>query len=400
MVRSNMKRKGRAGMPKAMLAILVLGLVPLFFSGRAAEAAGAAFPLQVTVGQSLVLEMPREVTTVSIADPRIADAAVGSQKTVVVNGKAVGTTSLVVWEEGGTYTLYQVVCGDAGVRNQVLLRCKVAEIDNSKLDQLGTDWTAFVNSVQHLDGSIAGGLFMGKIAAPTAVVGPSGATDGFLKYTKSNGDVQFATIFQAMEQNGIAKTLANPNLVALSGDSASFLSGGEIPVPIAQSSGGVGVNGAFAGAITIEWKQFGVRLLFIPTVLDSQRIRLYVEPEVSALDYNHSVILSGTVVPGVTTRRVTTTVEMKSGEVLIIGGVKSNEDVKTVRKFPILGDIPIINLFFKHTSHTIESRDLVMAVSPEILGALGKTWPSPMPGEANYVPTPIPQGNPAPKGGK
>jgi pilus assembly protein CpaC len=381
-------------MPTAMIAILVLGLVPLFFSGRVAEAAGAAFPLQVIVGQSLVLEMPKEVTTVSIADPKIADAAVGSPKTVVVNGKTSGTTSLVVWEEGGSYTLYQVVCGDAGIRNQVLLHCKVAELDNNKLNQLGTDWTAFVNSVQHLDGSIAGGLFMGKIASPSVTPGPGPNTDGFLKYNKTNGDVQFATIFQAMEQKGIARTLANPNLVALSGDSAVFLSGGEIPIPIAQSATDNNV------ALTIEWKTFGVRLLFLPTVLDSNRIRLYVEPEVSALDYTHAVVLSGTVIPGVTTRRVKTTVEMKTGEVLIIGGVKSTEDVKTVRKFPILGDIPIINLFFKHTSHTIESRDLVMIVSPEILGPLGKVWPSPLPGEEAYGDAPKQGAAPAPKGSK
>src|SRR5262245_41775229 len=117
MVRSQMQRNGWAGMPVALVAILVLGLVPRFAAGpNANAAAGSAFPVNVSVGQSLVLEMPNEVTTVSIADPKVADAAVGSQKTVVVNGKEAGITSLVVWEEGGHYTLYQVVCTNPGKR--------------------------------------------------------------------------------------------------------------------------------------------------------------------------------------------------------------------------------------------------------------------------------------------
>ena len=378
MVRSKWQRNGWAGMPKALVAILVLGMVPLFLHARNAEASGSAFPLQVYVGQSLVLETPGEVTTVSIADPKVADAAVGSQKTVVVNGKSAGNTSLVVWEEGGRYTLYQIVCTDQGVRNQVMLKCRVAELNNTKAKQLGIDWTTYINSAKHLDGAIAGGLFVGKIESPhdPPILGPN--TDGFFAYRKTSGDFQFLSILHALEEKGIARTLASPNLVALSGDSASFLAGGEIPVPIARSASENNI------ALTIEWKEFGVKLRFLPTVLDSQRIRLYVEPEVSALDYSHAVVLAGTVVPGTTTRRVSTTVELRSGDVLIIGGVKSSEDVKTVKKFPILGDIPIVNLLFKHITHTFEDRDLVMVVSPEILGQVGKSWPSPLPGEPEY----------------
>lgn len=378
MVRSRKQRNGRAGMPKALVAILVLGLVPLFFSTGNAQASGSAFPLQVFVGQSLVLETPGEVTTVSIADPKIADAAVGSQKTVVVNGKQAGNTSLVVWEEGGHYTLYQIVCTDPGVKRQVMLKVRIAEINNTKAKQLGMDWAATLNSVKHLNGAIAGGLFVGKIQNPSdpPSIGPN--TDGFLGYQRASGDLQFASIFHALEQNGVAKTLASPNLVALSGDSASFLAGGEIPVPISQSASNNNI------ALSIEWKEFGVRLNFVPTVLDSNLIRLYVAPEVSALDYTHAVVLSGTVVPGTTTRRVSTTVEMRSNDVLIIGGVKSTTDEKTVRKFPILGEIPIINLLFKHTEHQSEDRDLVMIVSPEVLGQAGKNWPSPLPGDPDY----------------
>jgi Flp pilus assembly secretin CpaC len=209
MVRSQMQRYGWAGMPAALVAILVLGLVPLFAAvPNAHAAAGSAFPVSVSVGQSLVLEMPTEVTTVSIADPKVADAAVGSQKTVVVNGKAAGVTSLVVWEEGGHYTLYQVNCVNPGKRQQVLLKVRIGEINTTKARQLGMDWTTYVRSAKHLDGAIAGGLFTGKIEGPSdpPVLGP--AVDGFAKYIKSSGDFQFLTIFHALEEQGLARTRA------------------------------------------------------------------------------------------------------------------------------------------------------------------------------------------------
>lgn len=387
MVRSQMQRNGWAGMPVALVAILVLGLVPLFAAAPNAQAAtGSAFPVNVSVGQSLVLEMPNEVTTVSIADPKVADAAVGSQKTVVVNGKEAGVTSLVVWEEGGHYTLYQVICTNPGKRQQVLLKVRIGEINTTKARQLGMDWTAYVRSAKHLDGALAGGLFTGKIAGPSdpPTLGPD--VDGFAKYIKTTGDFQFLTIFHALEEQGLARTLASPNLVALSGDSASFIAGGEFPVPITRSSSDNSI------AFTIEWKQFGIRLQTLPTVLDSNRVQLYVEPEVSAPDYQHAVLLSGSYIPGIVTRRVSTTVELKSGEVLVIGGVKSTESIKQVQKFPILGEIPILNLLFKHTRTDLAERDLVMIVSPEIIGTTGKMWPTPIPGEENYG---MPQGGKA-----
>ncbi|HET9252084.1 MAG TPA: pilus assembly protein N-terminal domain-containing protein [Candidatus Eisenbacteria bacterium] len=377
MVRSQKHRKGWADRPTALVAALFIGMMAFLGVGTA-HAVGSAFPLHVTAGQSLVLETKGEVTTVSIADPRIADAAVGSQKTVVVNGKAPGYTSLVVWEEGGNYTLYQIICTDPGKRDQVLLKVRIGEINTTRAKQIGMDWTAYYRSAKHLDGALAGGLFASKIESPNdpPLLGPN--TDGFIAYRKTDGSFQFLSAFHALEEKGIARTLANPNLVALSGDSASFIAGGEFPVPITRSSSDNTV------AFTIEWKQFGIRLQFIPTVLDSNRIQLYVEPEVSAPDYSRAVLLAGTVIPGITTRRVSTTVELRSGEVLVIGGVKSTEELKVTRKFPILGEIPILNLLFKHSSTDKLERDLVMIVSPEIIGRPGRSWPAPIPGEKGY----------------
>ena len=353
---------------------LVLLLSPLTGRAQAIDLTQAGPALEVPVGQSIVLEMNEDVSTVSIADPKVADAAVGSARTVVINGKSRGVTSLVVWEEGGHHTLYKVNATDANASRQVLLQCKVAELNEQRLSEFGLDWIA-TGSSDRLGGVLSGGLFITKVESPhdPLFLGPT--TDGFSVFTKADGTLTLMGTLRAMEQKGAARTLASPNLVALSGDSASFLAGGEFPVPIAKSASETGIT------VTIEWKEFGVKLAFIPTVLDSNRIRLFVAPEVSAPDNTHAVLLNGYIVPGLVTRRVSTTVEMKDGDVLVIGGVKQREVVKTVSKFPILGDIPLVNLLFKHTKTETLDRDLVIVVSPQIVRQMARSFPRNLPGE-------------------
>jgi len=354
-------------------ALLLLLVMPLSGLAQAVDLTQAGPSLEVGVGQSIVLEMNDDVSTVSIADPKIADAAVGSARTVVVTGKGSGITTLVVWEEGGRHTLYRVTAVDSRASQQVLLQCKVAELNEQRLSEFGLDWITHAAS-DKLAGALSGGLFITKVEQPSDPlrIGPS--TDGFTTYQKADGSLTLMGTLRAMEQKGAARTLASPNLVALSGDSASFLAGGEFPVPIAQAT----QNGV---QITIEWKQFGVRLAFIPTVLDSNRIKLFVAPEVSAPDNTHAVLLNGYIVPGLVTRRVSTTVELRDGDVLVIGGVKQREVNRTISKFPILGDIPLLSLLFKHSSTTTLDRDLVIVVSPQIVRQLARTFPKNLPGE-------------------
>lgn len=370
MDRHNQTSTGRGGRFKALAAILPLVLAFAGFASPAAAASGSAFPLSVSVGQSLVLETPNEVSTVSIADPRVADAAVGSQRTVVVNGKAVGVTSLVVWEEGGKYTLYQVTCTDPRRKQQVLLKVKVSEVLTDKMKELGLDWQGSVTSSKHLDGTVRAGLFATKVETPHEPLLLGSKTDAFGVWQKASGSAQFMTTLRILEENGSARTLASPNLVAVSGDSASFLAGGEFPVPVPRSVSGE------ATSITIEWKEYGVKLGFRPTVLDSNRIQLRVAPEVSAPDYSRGLQLAGYVVPGLVTRKISTTVELKPGDVLVIGGVKQDETIVRVKKVPILGDIPLLKVFFKHKSTSKISRDLLIVVSPELIGQVSKSDPT------------------------
>jgi len=358
----------------ATVAASILGFTALVLIPNGAMA-GSAEPLTVAAGQSVVLEMPNEVSTVSIADAKVADAAVGSERTVVVNGKAAGHTSLVVWEEKGRYTHYDVTVVDRRYKQQVLLEVKISELNNQKMKETGLDWTGMLRSIKHLDGTISGGLFVTKVESPFVplLVGPT--TDGFATWRKADGSANFLTTMRLLEQNGVARTLASPNLVATSGDSATFLAGGEFPVPIARgvSEGSI--------SISIEWKEYGVRLKCIPTVLADGRIRLYVAPEVSAPDYSRSVLLGGYTVPGVVSRRVATTVELGTGEVLVIGGVKHTEDIKTVKKVPILGDIPLLKVLFRSKKSERVERDLVIVVSPSVVAEVAKVYP-PLPSEA------------------
>jgi pilus assembly protein CpaC len=371
MDRHDQTSTGRGGRLKALAALLPLVLAFAGFASPAAAATGSAFPLSVNVGQSLVLETPNEVSTVSIADPKVADAAVGSQRTVVVNGKSTGVTSLVVWEEGGRYTLYQVSCVDPKKKDQVLLKVKVSEVLTDKVKELGLDWAGSVSSAQHLDGTLSGGLFATKVETPVyGLPLPVGSkTDGYANWVKSTGSARFMTTLRVLEENGSARTLASPNLVAVSGDSAAFLAGGEFPVPVPRSISGE------ATTLTIEWKEYGIRLGFRPTVLSDGRIRLSVAPEVSAPDYTRALQLAGYTVPGLVTRRISTTVELKPGDVLVIGGVKQEETTVRIRKVPILGDIPLLKTFFRHKATSKISRDLLIMVSPEMITELAKKDP-------------------------
>jgi pilus assembly protein CpaC len=361
----------RGAVPFLLALVLALAL-PL---PRAAAAAKDSTPVTVPSGQSVVLEMAYDVSTVSIADPKIADAAVGSERTVVVNGKSVGTTSLVVWEEGRRHTLFTVTTvASSPAPPQVMLQCKVSELVEDRLKEFGIDWIG-KGSGSGLKGTLEGGLFITKVETPNnpLLLGPT--TDGFVKYGRSDGSWSLLSTLRAMEEAGAARTLASPNLVAVSGDSASMLAGGEFPIPVVRSATEGGI------AVTIEWKKFGVSLKFLPTVLDSNRIRLTVEPEVSAPDDSRAVLLGGYLVPGIVTRRASTTVELGDGDVLVIGGLKQTETTRRVKKFPILGDIPILSLAFKHSKTEKVNRDLVIAVSPSIVRSVARGFPSPLPSD-------------------
>ncbi|POR49354.1 pilus assembly protein CpaC [Paraburkholderia eburnea] len=165
-----------------------------------------------------------------------------------------------------------------------------------------------------------------------------------------------------MESNNLARVLAEPTLVALSGQSASFLAGGEIPVPVPQA----------LGATAIEYKSYGIGLSLTPTVLSPQRIALKVAPEASQLDFSNAVTISGVSVPAITTRRTETTVELGDGESFVIGGLIDRETASNVNKVPLLGDLPVIGAFFKQLNYQQNEKELVIVVTPHLVSPIAK----------------------------
>jgi pilus assembly protein CpaC len=159
------------------------------------------------------------------------------------------------------------------------------------------------------------------------------------------------------ENQGLASTLANPNLTALSGETASFLAGGEIPIPLSSS----------LGQVTVEYKQYGVSLAFTPTVLADGRISMRVRPEVSQIDNATAVRLSGFTIPGITTRRAETTVELGSGQSFMIGGLLNTTSGNTIDKAPFLGDLPILGNLFKSQSYRRQETELVIIITPYLV---------------------------------
>jgi len=353
----------------AVLALAAGMLVAMAPATRADDAEKLLIP----VGHAQVVTADEPVKTVVIAEPKIADAAVGSERTVVVNAKAPGTTSLVVYGVAGHFRVYTVEVFTPNAQKQVLLHVTVAEVNDKAQRDLGLDVYAngFPKNPGHTD-FLTGGLFTGKLTKPALAVlhdnlvgvapdllGPS-AQGGFA-FFHDNPNFILSAAWQALEEKGDIRILANPTLVAKNGEKAEFLSGGEFPVPVATT----GTNGN--STITIDWRKFGVNVVFTPTVEDDGAITLQVSPEVSALDFSNPLQISGFIVPILDSRKASTTVRLNPGENLVIGGLKQSEKSRTVRKVPILGDIPILNIFFSSTSVSTTSKDLVVVVSPEMV---------------------------------
>lgn len=253
-----------------------------------------------------------------------------------------------------------------------------------------------------------------------AFLGTPGITGmfGILRKQFSIGNVDIDGILSALESRGFAKTLAQPTLVSLSGERAAFLAGGEFPVPVAQSGGGGGVGGGNnTAAITVEFKPFGVSLGFTPTVLGDKTINLIVEPEVSEIDPTASLTLNGITIPGLRTRRASTTLELRDGESFAIAGLLQRDIKTNIQQMPILGSIPILGALFRSTQYQKGETELLIVVTPRLVAPIrpgqvrlptdrvkdpdeAKTFLLGQPFEENKLPPPAaddPQAQAAPK---
>jgi pilus assembly protein CpaC len=257
-----------------------------------------------------------------------------------------------------------------GSAQQVMLEVRFSEMKRSALKQLGVGIFASSNGAGNLNGISGGGASL----TPDPVTGAgvlrlSSITDSFGIISKglTAFGLNIDATLDALERKGLVTTLAEPTLVALSGETASFLAGGEFPVPVAQSgSSGTGNNNN-TGALTVEFKPFGVSLAFTPTVLADGVINMIVAPEVSSIDRSASIIINNLTIPGLSTRRAKTVVELRDGESFALAGLLRTDFQDTVRQFPGLGSIPIIGALFRSTNFQREETELVIIVTPRLV---------------------------------
>jgi pilus assembly protein CpaC len=407
----------------ALLAVATTALVVATpASAQVSVASGVnAGELDVPVNKSQVVRADRAYSKALIGNPEIADIVPISDTSVYVLGKKAGTTSLTLYDRSNRLIavldvvvgpdvmtlkrqLSELLPGDdisvhmsndsvilegvvsnalsadraaqvaetyapgkvvnllsLGSAQQVMLEVRFAEVKRSALSQLGVSW--FVGSdAGKLGGAIGGGAGIKGNGPPTldAITGSFGIVSRTFRAFGEN----FNVTLDALERKGAITTLAEPTLVALSGETASFLAGGEFPVPTVQNNSG---NSNSNGAITVEWKPFGVSLAFTPTVLADGVINLIVQPEVSSIDPTASIVVNNLTIPGLQTRRAKTVVEMRDGESFALAGLLRKDFQDTVRQVPLLGSIPIIGTLFRSTGFQHEETELVIIVTPRLV---------------------------------
>ncbi|MCD7041330.1 MULTISPECIES: type II and III secretion system protein family protein [Pseudomonas] len=338
-------------------------------------------PAVVEVGEGLQQELqsPVAITRLAIGDPKIADVRVNGDRHFLLTGVASGATSLMVWTACASTPRQSMVfvkgratsaltslslspSEDPLLPSQVQTDIRFVEVSRTKLKEastrlLGTGKNFFLGSPNLL--SPSEGVFKLPVSTDSFNVGFGGG--------------RVSAMINALERSGFAYTLARPSLVAMSGQSASFLAGGEVPVPVPSAG---------SDTISIEYKEFGIRLTLTPTVIDRNRITLKVAPEVSELDYSNAVIIQGIQVPALTVRRTDTSVSLADGESFVISGLISTNNRSTISKFPGLGDIPILGAFFRDSNISREEKELLMIVTPHLVQPLAANAQLPsLPGE-------------------
>jgi pilus assembly protein CpaC len=290
----------------------------------------------------------------------------GTAATPAIAEQAVDLAAGFVENEEAVVNLLQVLPPPPNQR--VLIRVRFAEVSRTAMTELGSTFFTGPGGLQGEGdlGQLTTQQFpvpvydpLDRGAIPPGDAPPRQLFSDFLNLFLFNNRFNVGAVISALKQRGLFQSLAEPNLVADSGKEASFLAGGEFPIPIAQGAAG-------SIAITIQYKEFGVRLNFTPEVVED-RIRLRLAPEVSALDFNNAILLQGFRIPALTTRRAVTEVELTNGQTFAIAGLLNNSMTSTMRKVPGIGDIPILGALFRSKAAQKEQTELVVMITPEIL---------------------------------
>lgn len=401
---------------------LLLASLALTIPNMPAVASAANADVTLQTHEQRPWRLPADLLRVAIADPAVADLVPlkGNRREALLVGKQAGETTLLLWRRGDSTpqrlivrvrdALQQQLLGDTGAQvsvqgGQALLSgstpslldhqqalgaaadaagakgsvtdtstvasggvvqvdVKVVELDKTAMDQFGLSFSATNNGFRY-------GFTAPSATSNTSSSAVSSAFNLVMGHTSADGRHLWNGNLNLLKADGMARVLAEPTLVALSGQSASFLAGGELPIPVPQG----------LGTTTITYKQFGIGLTVTPTVLGPDRIALKVAPEASDLDYADAVVSGGVSVPAITTRRADTTVELGDGETFVIGGLVSQSITSQVSKIPLLGDIPIIGAFFRDLNYSRQDKELVIMVTPHLVKPIARGTTLPLPGE-------------------
>jgi pilus assembly protein CpaC len=376
----------------------------------------------LTAGRSTVLTTDFDITRVAVTNPAVADAVVVQPREVLIDGKTAGTVSLIIWGSGQR-AQYDVVIEPAvstlqqklqalfpgeditatqndqalilsGRVSNTAVMLKAGEIAQASAEKLkvinllqlpgGTGSQQVMLQVRFAEVNrraireLGVNLFMGPngendyvARTTTSQFTPPGfdrdttTFADFLNLFVMNTKYNVGVVIKALQQKGYFQSLAEPNLIAYNGQQASFLAGGEFPVPVVQG----GAIGAATTAVTIQWKEFGVRLTFTPTIA-GDTIRLKVRPEVSSLDFNNGITLSGFRIPSLITRYAETDVELRDGQSFAIAGLLHNTAQEDGSRVPILGSIPIIGALFRSKAERQEQTELMVLITPQLVRPL------------------------------
>ena len=394
--------------------------------------AQSAEDLRITVGKSIVIDYPGDIRQISTSNPEIVDASPVTTKEILLSGKGLGSATMVVWSKTDQRMFYNVTVelnleplrrilqetfpgekfdvrssrdsislngtvsnkdvaeralaisatfaktvvnnltlGPGQIEKQILLRVKFAELDRSKAENYGVNIlsTGALNTI----GAISTGQFNSGTVIPGAGGSPSTITvSDALNIFAFRPDLNIGAFVKALEQNNVLQILAEPNLVTTNGKEANFLVGGEFPVPILQ-------GGSNSGAVTVQFKEFGIRLLFTPVMTGNKTIKLALRQEVSTIDFANAVTLQGFLIPALSTRRAETNVELAEGQTFVVAGLMDNRETDAMTKIPVISSIPVLGALFKSKIENKNNTELVMLVTPEVTEAQGPNDPKPQP---------------------
>ena len=313
--------------------------------------------LPLVVGRSYPITTPSPITNVAVTNPEIADVVLIRAGEMVINALTPGETDAIIWQENGSRQHYRIEVRSPSQRQQIVVGIKFAEVRRDVIHELGVS-----GLYRDSDVRVGTGVFRNDNAFDSQgnVIIP-GAGQFLSILTDFNTD-KLLGFLEAQEQRGNARTLAEPSIMAGNRDSASFLAGGELPIPVAQGGGGDDIG----TRISIQYKEFGVRLSFIGEIINDSLIKVTLSPEVSSLDFTNAIVISGFRIPAFRTRRVHTTVDVKRNQSLIISGMFNEERERVRTGVPGLMNLPILGALFGSTRWQRNESELLVIVTPDL----------------------------------